>query len=262
MRKALRSDLYRMITSWQFVGSVVGIAIVSALNSLNFVSGDKQDIIQIFTAGDAPFFVIAILILETLPFGTVFCSDWENRYIRSAIMRTSPVKYAVSKVVTCVMGAFLAGLLGRLLFLALLLPFTNPINPTTNSFVVDAMSHPRGAGWLLANHHYFIWIIIESLERSLQGCIYVTFSLFMSTKITNTFVTLIMPVIGYYVYLNIANLFWFPNFLFMSSIFENDAIFPNNLLYGVLYALFFAILLSALFGYFFVKNVKGRLENG
>jgi len=251
-----------MLASWQFLVAVIGIAIVSALNSLNFVSGAKEDILQIFTSGDAPFFSVVILILETLPYGTAFCSDWENRYIRPAIMRSSPIKYALSKVISCFIGALLAGVLGRLLFAALLLPFVNPVNPSTNSFVLSAMNHPQGAQWFLANHHYFTWILIESLERSLQGGIYATFAIFMSTKITNTFVTLAMPVIAYYMYLNIANFFGFPNFLFMTAVFENDGIFPDNLLLGVLYALFYAVLLSVLFGHFFVKSVKGRLENG
>ncbi len=262
MIKVLRMDFCRMLVSWQFFVAVIGIAVVSTLNSLNFISGANEDIILIFASGDAPFFSIVILILETLPYGTAFCNDWENRYIRSIIMRSSPIKYAVSKVISCFMGALLAGLLGRLLFAATAFPFLNPVNPTTNSFVSSALNHPEGAQWFLANGHYFTWILIESLERSLQGSIYATFSLFLSTKITNIFITLAMPVIAYYMYLNIANFIGFPNFLLMTAVFENDGIFPDNLLFGVFYALFYAVLFSMLFGHFFEKSVKGRLENG
>jgi len=253
-------DFCRMIFSWKLTVAIAGIAIVCALNSLNF--GTKEDIIQIFTSGDAPFFSVVILILETLPYGTIFCSDWENRYIRSIIMRTSPVNYAISKILCCFTGALLAGTLGRLLFIALFLPFVGSVNPMTNPLVINALAHPLGGQWVLANHHYFTWILIESLERSLQGCIYAIFSIFLSVKITNVFITLAMPVVAYYIYMNIANLFCFPNFLYMTAVFDNDGIFPNNLLYGVLYGLFFAGVFSALFGYRFVEGVKGRLENG
>lgn len=261
MNKALRMDFYRVFTSLNFWGAVLGVAVVSGLNSLNFLS-NQNDIIQIFSKGDAPFFSVVILILETLPFGLVFCEDWENRYIRSSVIRTSPVQYSVAKVITCFSSALLAGLLGRLFFVLILSPFVNPVNPNQNPYVVNAVSHPQGAAWFLANHHYLSWILIEAFERSLQGSIYATLSLWLSTKITNIFVALAMPVITYYIYWNIVNLLELPKFLILTAVFENDAVFPNDLLFGVLYAIFFAVIFSALFGILFVKGVKRRLEDG
>lgn len=262
MGKLLKMDLNRMIISWKFIIAIVGIAIVSEINSLNFDLIEKEDIIQIFTTGDAPFFSIVILIFETLPYGTAFCSDWENKNIYSVIIRSSPKRYAVSKVTTCFIGSVLVGVLGRLLYIAVLLPFADPINPQTNTFVSDAINYPRGTQWLLANHYYYAWICIQSLERSLQGSIFAAFSLFLSTKITNLFVTLAMPAISYYVYLNIANFLGFPNFLLMAAIFENEGVFPDSLICSVCYAAFYAILMNLLLGYFFQKNIKRRLENG
>ncbi|MBE6829787.1 MAG: hypothetical protein E7519_06220 [Ruminococcaceae bacterium] len=261
MNKALRMDFYRVLTSLNFWGAVLGIAAINVLNSLNFLS-NKNDIVQIFSAGDAPFFSILILIFETLPFGLVFCEDWENRYIRSSVIRTSPVQYSIAKVITCFYSALLAGLLGRLLFVLMLFPFMSPVDPNQNSFIINAVNNPQGAAWLLVNHHYFTWILIEALERSLQGSIYATLSLWLSTKITNIFVTLAMPVIAYYIYLNIANLLELPKFLILTAVFENDGIFPNNFLFGTLYAFFFAVIFSSLFGILFVKGVKRRLEDG
>jgi hypothetical protein len=259
MFKMFRTDFYRMVTSWKFYVSIIGIAVVCLLNSLNFGSIFKQNMIEIFTAGDAPFFAIAILILETLPYGTEFCCDWENRYIRAVIMRTSSVKYAVSKAVTCFLGAILVGIIGRLLLVVCLAPFAAPI---TGVYIKSTIQSFPGAEWFFNNNHYFTWIIIESFERSLQGSIFAVFSLYLSTKITDIFVTLTMPIVAYYIYLNIANIFNFPNFLWLSAIFENDGVFHNNLTHSTLYAILFAVIPSIVFMYLFVKNVKRRLENG
>ncbi len=261
MKKSLRMDFYRILTSQKFWGAIIGIAVVSVLNSLNFLLS-RNDIIQIFSAGDAPFFSIAILILETLPFGMVFCEDWENRYIRSSVIRISSTKYALSKVITCFYSALLAGLLGRLLFVLLLSPFISPVDTNKNSFIVNAINNPQGAAWFLANSQYLAWIFIESIERSLQGGIYATFALFVSTTMTNMFVTLAIPVVSYYIYQSIYNILGLPNFFAITAIYENDSIFPKNLFYGVIYAFLFAAVFSAIFGVLFMRGVKRRLENG
>lgn len=222
MLGALQSDFKRLFTSPKFWGSIFGTALIYLLNASCLGADAFHDFASLLDASAAPFFQLVVLIFAALPFGTVFCEDWDNRYIRCAVMRTSLKKYLASKFISCFIGALCVGALGMLLMLVVSIPFLQDLTfSQQNPMIVVAIQNPTGINWLAAHGWMPVWVIFISVIRSFLGCIYAGLALLVSTKITNTFVTLAMPVIGYAIYQNVISFINIPDFLRSNFLSQN-----------------------------------------
>ena len=258
MLKLIKSDLLRMFTSKRFFGAIIGITLVNGLNILQFIEEAFRDPCTLLNdASGAPFFRMIVLILAALPFSTSFCDDWENRYIRSIIIRVGTKKYALSKFICCFIGALLAGTLGLLLLVLITLPFVGHLVPAQNSLIMaNASAESTGINWILSQHQYALWILAISFYKSLEGCVFAELGLVVSVKMTNSFLTLSMPVIGYYLYLSIINLLPDSDFLY-TDVLDSTVINAAFLWQAVCFVVIAGVVLLCCF----VRLVRRKVEN-
>lgn len=258
MRGMLASDFQRLFLSPKFIGSVIGTALTYLCNAACFERSAFQNYSELLDGSAAPFFQLVLLVFAALPFATAFCEDWENRYIRAILIRTSTSKYAASKCIVCFVGALCTGILGTLLMMLLAMPFLEDIGfGNGGNFIALATMYPTGINGILVHGSWALWLFATSAIRAFTGCIYAMLALCVSTKITNVFVTLAMPVIGYAIYQNISGILQFPTFLYETYFSQNiNFDLPNTVIsLGIMLAvwvLFFAI---------FSIAVRRKLEN-
>lgn len=263
MFQIFRSDLRRMLFSKKIWGAAFGSAFVCFLNLLQFHAAFTDSCSVLAAASQAPFFHVILLVLAAVPFSTAFCEDWDNRYIRCLLMRTSVRKYASSKVLCCFLGALLEGMLGLILLVIFTFPLTGKLGPEANdSFLLNMKANPTGLNFLFVHQQYLLWIVGTAAFRSLEGAVFAVFALLLSVKVTNVFITLAAPAVGYYVYLNMLILF---SLIFFSlpdslnmAIFESASLNSSTLLNGILLAL----VPCFLFYLCFTHAVRRKLENG
>ena len=117
---ALRID-YRRSLSFLFAFGIMLFVVVSYASISDEISFNRGDVLyymELFIM-QGPFTMI-ILFIGVIPYGLSFCIDWENRFIRTNIIRVSCRSYAWAKVIVVATSSVAVILLGHLLTTCLL----------------------------------------------------------------------------------------------------------------------------------------------
>ena len=206
------------------------------------------------------FFTQLTLILATLVYGTSFCEDWKNRNIRNIIIRSDIPSYAASKMIACVISAFAVLLVGNLLFALLEMILTGSVYGSTN---LENLRQGSLFNQLVGNGDFFPWLLIESTRSALEGAVFASISLTVSTVMTNPFVVLTLPIFIYFFADLILQTSKVPDIVNMIVLYENDGIcIGQNVAVHMIWTVAITILLCIAFGYFFLKGVRRKFENG
>lgn len=256
--RCILMDLRRAF-AWRFWALSLGVTALFYLNMLNYPFYGTEDMIYRLMIGGDEFFLHAMLVLSTAVYGISFCQDWDNRNIRNVYIRTGGILYAFSKIFSCAISAVAALFVGKLIFVLTQLPaapmFLNPVG-------FDGLDSPPNSMDMLAyNGHYVLWTFFNLLRFALEGAGFAVFALAVSTVLTNVFLVLIMPLIGYFVYDLLSDYLFFPWWLDLPTIYES-VYCDRGVAITMLLPLFLSVLSCLIFGWLFYQGVQRRLEHG
>lgn len=253
---ALRLDLKRAIISPTFLIAVALLVVLSCISisaEAAIIEGSVMYYMLLFIFDGS--FCIMTTFIGVIPFGLSFCMDWKNQYIRPSLIRCSSLSYSWSKVISVALSAFASIFLGFALS-ALLFNLRYPL-VDAEYFRLGFELYDNGpmGGLMLISPWFYL-----AARISLHGAacaFWAVFALFVSSFITNVFVTFAAPVIGYYVVIHLP----LPIFLRV-NVLTAGRIAIGSAPITFLYSLFFFTTLTVIFGWLFCFRVKGRLANG
>ncbi len=270
----LREDLHRAFGSWMFLLAAVGTCVAcilpywEAVFTQGPVWGGYILWHQVLTFD--PFYNFLFLVLACLPYSAAFCSDWDNRYIRSLCIRTGPSVYGASKTLACALAGWSASFLGRAGYFALCMLLSGGHMEHPEYGLSSAQSDAALSGGfspLLSNGEIpgiLLYILLIILVQSLYAGCFAAMSLMVSSFLPNIFVTLASPVILIFVTDGIMTLLNFPLYLYPEVVgnCQMGGLAMGGVGTSFLYAAAFFAALTALFGCLFTWKIGRRLDRG
>lgn len=183
----LRADVYQVLTKKETWLSVLGVTLSMffALESPEELENSVIDTLlySAYGVGFKLSFVFCVL-----PFGTAFCEELENHYIKYVLIRGNLKKYAVSKAIVIFLASVAVMAMGVLMF-AIICSFKMPW--------IEVESYDSDVAYksLLANNHYVVWVAVYGVQWGIfAGCLSLA-SAFCSLYISNRLLLLAMPVL-------------------------------------------------------------------
>lgn len=263
MFKILKTDLRKAFSSSEFYLALVGVCVLNFMNLFDEMRihtvKEYCFVLYLYEARHAlGAFSILILFLCALPFGANFCSEWNHGNTKYNLIRTSKNKYGWSKVIVTALTGFLACQIGYML-LIYLLDLYFPLYPTDLELLDIYIRNSSFKEIARAKKYYYFFI--STLPESFSFGFLAVVALYVSSKITNTFVVLSAPILFYYGWNFLCGTLRFPYILcwpsFMYRGIDTNLGSGISLLFTMLYYLIGIIIVGALF----VKNIKRRIEN-
>ena len=194
-------------------------------------------------------------LFASLPFATVFCEDFRNRFLWYSVQRTGASAYAWSKIISAMIYTLLANLLSCMIYIALLrLRF--PLMSYLPNIRVYASIAPYGE-LLLGSAPILYFICIAACESLFAGILGVT-ALTLSCLLPDFFVTLATPIILYYVIINAVT----SGAASPYRIYITHSIDLGGPVISLLYAIGYAIIWMLIMGALFRHLVQRRLVHG
>lgn len=194
----LRVDLQRALLSKWLIVAILGTC-ACWLSPIwqDMQYGTEIDVMYLLDRSTGGTFSLLILVFAALPGVSLFSVDDENKYTRFLVQRSSKGAYAWSKLTACVCSVLLTVALSVLLFIfALSFRFPFSLRDDFIYFPLFYGETPPINVW-----KYFIAVILAN------GCCCVLFSviaLWASTRLNHPFVILSLPIISYYLLMNIV----------------------------------------------------------
>lgn len=255
---SLVNDLKRMVCSFKFVVSVLALSAITLFtlfDELRYMVPGETPITYIRMVMTFLDFNIVYLLFSAIPSAIVFYTDWENRYIRFSVIRSSKKIYAISKAVSCFLTAFLVVLISEWL-LILLLSFRYPINNATYNMDFGIYQN------LSNEYSVFGYFAIKIIFKSFCAGFLCVFALWLSTIITNIFVTLSAPLLFYYLIATLSSLFGVPSNLSIVNLSKGLVSIDNSPLLSIVFTLSIFGVLTIILIVAFVNSCRRRIENG
>lgn len=254
----LGQDLRRTVLSWTFLVAVLGLAfvnVVSLFDEYQFFLEDTSVLYLEMLMGYRNFYMI-FLLFAALPGTTLFCSDWDNRYIRFSVMRSTKNVYAASKVIACFLSAILTVVLAEwLTVFAFSFQFDLYLPSDANGSygAYQALVTPAGTP---------LYLTATFLCKGFCAGALSVFALWFSTKVTNVFVTLAVPMLAYYLIQVVGFATgMIPSYLSIDNLTKAHVDVGGPAL-SLLYTIGVFTALALLFGFLFVRSCKRRISNG
>ena len=254
--------LKRIMMSRAFLCSCVGLAclyLLSVYQEIKGLDGNIVSILYLYEIASHANFWVLYLLFAAIPGGSLFCIDWEQRYIRSLILRSSKRIYGAASSIACFISSLLTVLLGEWIFV-LILRVRFP-------FILAGDVSTLGMGdtvyrSLLTENQVLIYFMVRILIKAFCAAFFSVFAIWLSTKITNIFVTLTSPIILYYLVENLGVLLQLPSWLQIATIAKGHFMVGDSLQWTLLYPIILFSILGLVITMSYISNVKGRVENG
>lgn len=251
-------DLRRTIISWTFVLAVLGLAFVNIVTLFDEYQYTTQStsILYLQMLMEYRDFYIIFLLFAALPGTTLFCSDWDNRYIRFSVMRSTKNQYAISKVIACFFSAVLTVILANWLTVALF-SLRYPL------YLPGDEMNAYGAYQVFINEEWaWIYLMVSFLCKGFCAGFLSVMALWFSTIVTNVFVTLATPMLAYYLIQVVEYAITVVPFNWIITNLTNARIQLGSPGVSLLYTLGIFLMFTVLFGFGFVQSCKWRIRNG
>lgn len=263
-------DFKQAVVSKNFILSVALVAFFYILGSLDSIVEciEYDSEITIFNMYDmAAFSTFSLLayILCTLPYANSFSVDYKSNYCRFVVKRSGKRAYACSKVIITAFSGTLCLILGEMIFL-MVCSFLGPAidEPTLSEFSnytsTNAYTNITNSNMLLSGN-YIGYFLLKTINRGLIGSFLSLIALGVSVKIQNYFVITASPLLIYYFIQNFTmNFLKLPDFLNIANIFNGDiAVIDSR--YTFVYAMLFALVLSAFIGFFVARGIERKISD-
>ena len=253
--------LKRAFLGGGFLGAAVGLCVLSLLSIYQEAAllGPDSSVVYLYEMGNYANFWVLFLLFGAIPGATLFCSDWENQYLRFQILRSGKVPYGVSSAIVCYLSGGAAVFLGEWLFLGVL-SLRYPLFSASDVLLTGFDNTPFAP--LLTSSGILLFYAARFFIKACCAGFFAVVALWFSTKITNVFVTLAVPVIFHYLWENLTIAFGLPSYLDFSRIAMGHVYLNGSLAWAVWYPVLLFTALAALFGALFTRGVERRVENG
>ncbi len=203
----------------------------------------------------------------SMPNAAIFADDWCSGKFLFSYIRSGKKQYSVSLIIAAFLTAFLVAFLGCILFIVIL-SFKHPLMGDLNDISFIQLMEVCLNGGLLHNGHVLLYYIAAAGTQGCLAGLFSALSVMISIIITNSYITLVMPLLLFEVITNIlsflkAPLILNPYYIYVhgsqwSQYFNNDIDVLNNfsvmdLMYPFIYAAFFTVLITIV-SHFLIKR--------
>lgn len=187
-----RLNFYRAILSWRFLlySSLICLAMIVATLPLMQQASDVTNLMAFALTGSHGSLMLVLATLPLMTYTISFATEWEQKAVLPWVIRTGVYPYAISKVVTSVISAFLTMIMGCILFITVM-SFKFPFYDS--GYAGDTYHS------LLENNHIFTYFAMYITDFALVSFLFAGIAFFVSTLIPNKFVVLTAPVVIYFV---------------------------------------------------------------
>lgn len=180
-------DFRRLFRRKEFYISIIAAAIVMiATAGGKNVSFDSILTVMITTVPKVGFLLSYIFC--ALAYGTLYCDDLENQYIRYEVVRGNLKKYVCAKTIAIFVSSVCVMVLGFLIFVCYYSFYLIPADELGLSLVMDSFG-------LLENGHYLIWFLLYAFQWGIWGGCLSVIAAFLSLHISNRLLVLAAPVL-------------------------------------------------------------------
>lgn len=257
MKKYLKSDFYRLLTSESVWGAAVGVFFVYILGW--FQVSYCPDVFGILYYIKMYSIFILIFAFGVSAFGNTLVEDAEHKYWYLMVQRGKIKPYIWSKMIACFCGAVLSITVGTMMFVLFArvrLPFLAEHNN-----IVDIIREHDSFKYFIVHQYILVYFFLTAVKMSFFGGILAIFSMLLSLYVKNRLFVICLPVVGFYFWNNYFYRLFGDNFYidFNSIYLANGKIFDNS--FGCFaYALGLAIALGGLMGMLIETKVEKEIR--
>lgn len=136
------------------------------------------------------------LVICALPGAALFAEEWCSERFVFSYLRTGKKKYAVSVIMSSFLSAFLAAFIGTTLYIGIY-SMINPIAGNADDIFFTQQMGSYSNGGLLYNGHIFAYYFLDIINTSCFMGLFSALATMLSTMLTNSYITVIMPLLAY-----------------------------------------------------------------
>ncbi len=248
-------DIKRCVFSVRFIIAFFCYGIVIYLSMLPDIRHGIIDVILFDTVRQGSVFSILYLLCAAIPCTTMFCEDWENKYLRYNILRSGKSVYAVAKSVSCSCVAFIIIAGAETIFyivMSLNMPFYDESFGMIGSYSMYYIPFQNG--------NYINYVLNMIIIKALSAGFFCSLALIISVKIPNIFVALSAPLLSFYFLRSLFDILRVPYSFNPSYMGVGRLEIAGNqvltLVYGASYYLFLIAVLCLIFLFFIDRRVE------
>ncbi len=207
---SLTVHLRQALLSLRFVLCILGTCLVLFMTSYGLIS-PMSDVVSIVLMSGGGNMILILALLPLIPYATTLASDWEQHAHPFWLIRSGVTHYVMGKMLAGAISAFLTTFLGILLYAVFLL-FQLPL--FTHISTGDAYAV------LLEQNMPIIYILARATHLSMSSMLFACLAIWVSVLIPNRFVTLVAPIVIYFMMFRLTRFWGLPDYLNIPVIIE------------------------------------------
>lgn len=251
MVKYLKTDFYRIITSWRFYAGIVGTGLLYLL--AGYQLGVVPNVYMSYLYNGFLSTAILAYVFCSVPFSGCFIEDREHGYWLPAIQKGSLRDYIYSKVLSCFLSGVLTMVAGTLLFsflLRLRLPFFQEFEG------MDAVRMADRFGFLIREKTILLYFLCSAAVNGMLGGLFSVIAAFLSLYEPYRIFVICAPAVGFYFLENILiNHMNLPYWMSIWGIFSPGYSMSGNLSKDLLLAFGITLLILTVVGFGIQRKV-------
>lgn len=248
-----RSDMFRLIHSYEFLFSIAGIVVIVLLSNVSEVL-EYQEFLAVDTIMDnflyGGWYRNLLFIVAAYPFSRNYYQDTVHGFCGAAIQKAGIYQYAWSKVWCTAFSAFAVTFSGLLVSAGIFSIFCVPCY--YEKFGEMNYTYPYGV--LAAAGFTMLFLLVRSVLFSFGAAFWSVFALVTSTWRAEPLVILTAPFIGSYVESRFQ--FFLPPWMQVNACISGDELIVSGIIANFAYGICFLWLLTVLLGILFFYRIK------
>ena len=252
-------DFQRAFFSFGFVMGILSTLAIFCFGSVGMISDDASAVAVFNNTYKYNNISQMLFLTATFAYSSVFCVDWQTRFLYSAMLRSGRKQYMLSKCITVVLAGGLSVMCGALLFIGCICFMQTNILPSNVEIEMEFSA--QAFGDLLASGQCAMFFGAYIYVIFLQAGFFSLLGLVASSYISNKYVSYTMPFILGFIMNQTANILGLPVWLDpvkLSAVKISDASFVK-ILFMITAVFFFLIIISSLL---FIRRAERRICNG
>lgn len=252
LKKYICLDMERVLRSWRFLISIIGVAAIFYIFGAKPYEG--YSLIEMYQFNIYQIQTLLVYIFCILPYGDGICQDMECRFYQLMIIRGKVFNYGLSKAFAIFLSSALTMILGTALYILIVKIQYNELIWVSENYIRGAFSS------FISNEMYIPYFILCSIQMGLLTGILALLCAVASLYIVNKLFLYSLPIISYYTLCYLSEIIfgdygfhWIYSPLY--TIHSNE--FLSFMITLIISCILFAILVCIL-----DRKLKRRLNNG